>query len=153
MSGAIKPVVVVHGGAGFVSEDRRPTHVEGVGRAASIGLGALEAGCTALEAAVRAVEVMENDPCFNAGLGSSLNDKGQVELDAAVMDGQRRVGAVGALPPFENAIRVAQAVLAEGRHVLYVGDGAAAFAERVGFSPLPPHALIRTARARDSKRG
>jgi beta-aspartyl-peptidase (threonine type) len=143
----VKPVVVVHGGAGFVSEDRRPAHVAGVARAAKVGLDALTDGATPLESAVRAVEAMENDPHFNAGLGSSLNDEGEVELDAAVMSGDRRTGAVGALPPFANAIRVAQAVLEEGRHVLYVAEGAAAFAERAGFARLPAHALV-TDRAR-----
>ncbi len=148
MTDASKPVVVVHGGAGFVSEDRRPAHVAGVERAAAMGLDALLGGTSALEAAVRAVEVMENDPHFNAGLGSSLNDKGEVELDAAVMDGDRRTGAVGALPPFENAIRIAEAVLREGRHVFYAGEGAALFAERMGLTRLPPRALT-TKRAQE----
>ncbi len=147
MSEGERPIVVVHGGAGFVPESRREEHVAGTVRAARVGLAALTAGASPLEAAVRAVEVMENDPNYNAGLGSSLNDKGEVELDAAVMDGDRRAGAVGCLPPFENPIRVAQAALEFGRHVLYVGEGAAAFAERSGFSRLSASTLI-TERAR-----
>jgi len=144
----VRPILVAHGGAGFVSEDRRDAHVEGVRAAAAAGLEALRSGASSVEAVVCAVAAMENDPQFNAGLGSSLNERGEIELDAAVMDGlSRRAGAVGALPPFENAIRLALAVLEEGRHVFYAGEGAALFAERSGFVRLPAEALT-TQRAR-----
>jgi beta-aspartyl-peptidase (threonine type) len=95
-----------------------------------------------------AVRVLEDDPTFNAGTGACLNENGNVELDAAIMESSSlRAGAVCALPPFRNPIDIARAVLDQGRHVLYAGEGAAAFAVRAGFEPLSPDALI-TERAR-----
>lgn len=128
---------------------RRDAHLEGVRRAAAAGLGALTAGASSVEAAIVAVEELETNAIFNAGRGSSLNELGEVELDASVMCGTtREAGAVAAMAPFPSAVRVAEAVMNEGRHMLYAGPGAVAFAEREGFVRLPPDALT-TDRARD----
>ncbi|MBW2463603.1 MAG: isoaspartyl peptidase/L-asparaginase [Deltaproteobacteria bacterium] len=148
-AGAPRGVVVVHGGAGFVPPERRDAHLSGVRDAAATGREALAAGATSLEAAIVAVEQMEANPIFNAGCGSSLNERGEVELDASVMCGATRLaGAVAALVPFPSAIRVAEAVMNDGRHVLYAGEGATVFAERSGFERLAPDALT-TDRARE----
>jgi beta-aspartyl-peptidase (threonine type) len=142
----IAPIVLVHGGAGDVADGRLAEHEAHAGRAAEAGLAVLERGGTALEAVVAAVAVMEADPLFNAGTGASLTEAGTLELDASVMEGtSRRAGAVAALPPFEHPIRIAEKVLEEGRHVLYAGEGARAFAVRAGFSPADPAAMITDA--------
>jgi len=152
MTRAIRPVVLVHGGAGHIAEDRRAAHVAGAKRAADAGLAALLEGASALDAAVRAVEVLEDDPQFNAGTGASLTEDGRIELDAAVMDGATlRAGAVAALPPFRNPIRIARAVLDDARHVLYCADGAAAFARAHGFTPSTLDAM-RTKHAEERLR-
>lgn len=141
-----RPVVVVHGGAGRVAPDQ-PAHVEGCRRAARDALLVLEAGGRALDAAQRAVERMEADPHFNAGIGSALTCEEGIELDASLMEGTGlRVGGVCALPPFPHPIRIARAVLEEGTHVLYAAGGAAAFARGQGFEPAVLEAL-RTERA------
>src|SRR4051794_19347776 len=97
------PGVLVHGGAGGLASDRVPDHVEGCRRAASAGLEVLRAGGSALDAAQRAVEILEDDPRFNAGTGACLTRDGTLELDAAIMDGRTlAAGAVCAMPPFRN---------------------------------------------------
>lgn len=134
MSGALEPIVVVHGGAGDLAEERRALHVERVEHAAAEGLRVLDQGGTALDAAVRAVEVLEDDPLFNAGTGAGLTEDRTMELDACVMEGRGLgAGAVCALPPFKNPIQIARAVLRDGRHVLYAAEGAARFALENGF--------------------
>jgi L-asparaginase / beta-aspartyl-peptidase len=136
------PVLVVHGGAGNVPEPDRAGHAEGCRAAAREGWAVLQGGGCALDAVERAVQVLEDDPLFNAGVGCALTETGEVELDAGLMDGARlRVGAVCALPSFANPIRVARAVLEDGRHALYAADGAAAFARRSGFEPVPTDTL------------
>ena len=77
---------------------------------------------------------LEDDPSFNAGTGACLNADGLIELDACIMEGTGlRAGAVCALPPFTNPIAIARAVLDDGKHVLYAGEGAARFAVERGF--------------------
>jgi len=145
-----EPVVVAHGGAGRVAADRLDAHVAGVAAAAEAGLAVLAAGGTALDAAQRTVEVMETDPLYNAGTGGSLTELGTLELDASLMEGtELRAGAIGCLPPFRHPIRIARAVLDEGRHVMLAAEGAAAFAEAAGFERAPLEAMITaSARAR-----
>jgi beta-aspartyl-peptidase (threonine type) len=140
---SIEPVVLVHGGAGEVPAESRGAQAEGCRRAAEEGLRVLLATGSALEAVVRAVEVLEDDPRFNAGTGACLTEAGTLELDASVMEGtSMRGGAVCALPPFRNPIRIARAVLEDGRHVMYAGEGAARFAVAKGFAPADPETMI-----------
>jgi len=137
------PVILVHGGAGHVPLERRPAQMEGCRGAAEAGARVLARGGGALDAVVDAVAALEEDPLFNAGRGSSLTEDGTVELDACVVEGgMHRAGAVAVLPPFPSAVRVARAVLEDGRHVLLAGDGAARFARERGFTPLEPDALV-----------
>jgi beta-aspartyl-peptidase (threonine type) len=138
--------VLVHGGAG----DRMPGHIdrhqEGCRAAARVAAQVLRAGGSALDAVERAVVVLEDDPNFNAGTGASLNEEGLIELDASVIEGAGlRAGGVCALPPFRNPISIARAVLEDGRHVLYAGEGAARFAVDRGFSRSTSEALTTEA--------
>ncbi len=146
--------VLVHGGAGDLPPERKDPGAQGCARAAQIALEILRAGGAALDAVTRAVAQLEDDPLFNAGTGACLTEEGRLELDAALMDGERlRAGGVCALPAFAHPIAVARAVLEEGRHVLYAAEGAAAFAERAGIPRgdeqlmITPAARARLARA------
>lgn len=142
--------IVVHGGAGAIPKDARERHAQGCRDAAAIGARMLADGASALDAAQRAVEILEADPVYNAGIGAALNTAGEIELDAALMDGEGlRAGAVCALPPFESPIKIARAVLAENAHVLYAGSGAEAFAKAHGFARATTEAMTtEAARAR-----
>jgi beta-aspartyl-peptidase (threonine type) len=141
--------IIVHGGAGDWSADDGDgaAAIAGCAAAARAGFEILGRGGSALEAAVAAVVVLEDDPQFNAGLGSALTEAGEVECDASVMCGDGRAGAVGALRDVRNPILVARLVMERTPHVLLVGGGAAAFAAENGLAPLAPGALV-TARAR-----
>lgn len=135
--------ILVHGGAGDVGAERLPAHVAGCERAAAAGAEVLAAGGTALDAVQRAVEVLEDDPVFNAGTGACLNEDGAIELDAALMEGTRlRAGGVCALSPFKNPIAIARRVLERSQHVLLAGEGAARFALAQGFERAEPESMI-----------
>lgn len=135
--------VLVHGGAGSVPAEAERRQLDGCARAAEAGARVLRTGGSALDAVQRAVEVLEDDPEFNAGTGAALNSEGHVQLDAAIMEGaQLRAGAVGALPPFLHPVAIARAVLEQGLHVLYVADGAEQFARQAGFAPVDESHLI-----------
>lgn len=121
-------------------------HVAGCRRAAGAGAEVLRAGGSAVDAVQRAVEVLEDDPRFNAGHGACLTHDGTIELDAMIMDGATlAAGAVAALPPFGNPIAISRAILCDGRHMLYAGDGARRFAEAHGFVAVDPASMISPA--------
>lgn len=134
------PIVVVHGGAGAWSEERLPFGVAGCESAAAAGARALSDG--ALAAVVAAVKVLEADPFFNAGFGATLTRAGTVELDAAIMSGDLRFGAVGACPPVESAVELAFKLLEGGEHAFLVGEGARDFAREAGINEVGADALV-----------
>lgn len=68
----MKPVIVVHGGAGRIFKEREEGSRAGVVRAALRGYGILKRGGSALDAVEEAVRSMEDDPHFNAGNFSSI---------------------------------------------------------------------------------
>ena len=85
--------------------------------------------------------VLEDNPLFNAGTGSTLNSLGKIEMDAAIMEGQSlRAGAVAAVSGIKNPIKLARRVMEDGRHVLLAGEGASFFARQIGFPECAPDA-------------
>lgn len=58
-------------------------------------------------------------------------------LDASIMDGDGRCGAVAAIEDIEHPISVARAVMEKSPHVLLVGEGAQQFAVEQGFAKKP----------------
>ncbi len=134
--------VLVHGGAGEVAASHVAPHMDGCRAAALAAAEVLRRGGSALDAVERAVLLLEDNPCFNAGTGACLNAEGLLQLDAAIMEGsQLRAGGVCALPPFTHPIAIARAVLEDGRHVLYAEDGARRFALEHGFTPASAEAM------------
>lgn len=135
--------IVVHGGAGA------PTSLnDGCEAAAAAAAAKLRDGTDALDAAVEAVVVMENDGRFNAGSGAVLRLDGEtIELDAGVMDSAGRLGAVAAVRRVRNPVLVARRV-ADTPHTLLAGEGATAFAKAVGLEAE----LVPSDRARERHR-
>jgi L-asparaginase/beta-aspartyl-peptidase (threonine type) len=145
------PIVVVHGGAGggVIKHDVAPDLKAGLARAVEAGRTALRQGGNAVDAVVEATVALENDELFNAGRGAVLTADGDIEHDAAVMDGRRRrSGAVAAVRGQPNPVRVARALLEEGRHAMLAGEGAMRFAEEAGFPPVELDALLTDQRRR-----
>jgi beta-aspartyl-peptidase (threonine type) len=140
------PSIVVHGGAGEDAPEGRAARREGVERAADAGAAVLDRGGGALDAVVAAVALLEDDPAFNAGLGSVLTEEGTVEMDASVMDGETlKAGAVGAIRLVANPVHAALAVLHEGRDLLLVGDPVLALARRHALRVVDGDALVTPA--------
>ncbi|UXI70743.1 isoaspartyl peptidase/L-asparaginase [Tahibacter amnicola] len=139
----VKPVLVIHGGAGVMKKslapERRKAIETALHEALSAGYGVLKDGGSSLEAATAAVVVLEDSPYFNAGKGAVFNHDGKNELDASVMDGAtRRAGSVAGLHRVKNPVRLARAVMEKSAHVMLVGDGAEAFAKDAGIELVDP---------------
>jgi len=139
----MKPVIVVHGGAGRVPEEDEEERWEGCRRAALAGWRRLLQGGSALDAVEEAVAFLEDHPLFNAGRGSVLNAAGEVEMDASLMDGKHlQAGAVGAVRNIRNPIRLARRVLEDGKHILLVAEGAERFARDSGMTGCSAEELV-----------
>jgi L-asparaginase / beta-aspartyl-peptidase len=144
------PTLVVHGGTGSRAdaEGSEEDCRRGCLTAARAGFALLRAGGTALDAVELACRLLEDDPCFNAGTGAVLNEDGQPELDASVMDGQTlKAGAVAVVQHIKNPISAARLVMERTPHVLLVGPGADEFAFSCGLPRVSSESLI-TDRAR-----
>jgi len=146
---AMRVVLVIHGGAGVLTEQEMKT--EGLARrdferalaqALAAGYKTLQQkDRTSVDAVEAAVRTMEDSTLFNAGRGAAFNGDGRVELDAAIMEGQmdgkgegkgdprKRAGAVAALTHIKNPISAARAIMEMegGRNVLLVGEEAERF--------------------------
>jgi len=120
------PAAVAHGGAG-PGPPRQENVEAAIARAANI----LEAGGSAVEAAVEACVMLENDPVFNAGTGAVYRTDGSVLLDASLHTSDGRMGFVIAMRDTPNPIRVAADLLDEEINGL-AGNGARAWADSKG---------------------
>jgi len=134
---------LVHGGAWDIPAGLSSAHRKGISRAARAVELALCGGAAPLDALVAGLDVLEDDPVFDAGHGSFLNAQGRVELDAAVMEGQWLLaGAVASLGAFAHPGRIALDVLRHTDHVLLVGEGAGLFAKERGYMPITEMELV-----------
>ncbi len=145
--------LIVHGGAGDIQPGRHDLSETGCRDAVLAGWEILKTGGSALDAAVRAVVALENNPNFNAGTGATLNLKGVAELDAGVMDGTTLdVGAIASVEHIKNPILLARLVL-QSPHVLLTGEGAELFAQEEGMALCHQEELITQAQLERWRRG
>jgi len=135
--------IAIHGGAGTLAPadltpENERAYRAGLERALRAGFAVLDAGGTALDAAVTAVQVLEEEPLFNAGRGAVLAANGLHELDASVMDGRDlRAGAVTGVRHVRSPIALARLVMEHSPHVMLAGTGAEEFALEQGLQPVP----------------
>ena len=136
-------VLAVHGGAGGDGPWRGMTDADPQRVACMRSLlndlgGRLNAGeLTALEAVTLAVEAMEDEPLFNAGKGSVLDETGKVTMDASIMRGlDQAAGAVVGMRTTRHPIRAAHRLLERGWPVMLAGEASDHYAEREGLEQV-----------------
>jgi L-asparaginase / beta-aspartyl-peptidase len=139
----LKPSLIVHGGAWNIPDGAVEDCREGCRRALEAGWDVLAQGGAAIDAVEAAIVVLEDDPTFDAGIGSHLNLDGRVELDAIVMDGATlKAGAVAAVQRIRNPIQLARRVLEASEHMMLVAAGAEQFAQEQGLPLCDPEELM-----------
>lgn len=135
-----RPIALIaHGDAGGVDQPRRRR--SGLKVAVEAGYEILRQGGSSLDAVEKAAVILEDKTIFNAGTGSCLNLAGDIEMDASIMTGDLRFGAVAAIRNVRNPVRVARLVMEQTDHLLLCGENATKFARLMGFEyhdPLTP---------------
>jgi len=131
--------LMVHGGAGALDnvKDNKTAlrYLESIRQVLEHGRNVMELGGSALQAVEACASLLEDDPVFNAGCGSVLNENGKVEMDAAIMDGRDlSAGAVAAVENIANPVQLARLVMTESEHVMLISEGAMRFADHQGMA-------------------
>jgi beta-aspartyl-peptidase (threonine type) len=141
-----EPAIVVHGGAWDVPPELREQCRQGIRRAVDRGWAALKEGRSAIDACEQAIMELEDEPVFDAGIGSHLNRDGRAQLDAILMDGASlKSGAVACVERLQNPIQLARRVLEQSEDMLLSGYGAERFATEHGLTLCDPSIFRITA--------
>jgi len=149
-----KPVIVVHGGAGAWQPERRKAGLAGVKAAATAGYDVLKSRSgTALDAVEAAVKSMEDNPVFNAGLGSTLTIDKRIEMEASIMDGKTlKAGATGLLKDIKNPVSLARLTMENTDYIFIVGEGAQKLAQLHNLERRQPQTELRLRYWKELKR-
>jgi len=130
--------LAIHGGAGnitpaIMNKEQEHQYTAGLRAALDAGYDVLRQNGAAVDAVVAAIEVLENNPLFNAGKGSVFTKKGLHEMDAALMNGaDLTAGSVAGVRNIKNPIKLAREVMLHSGHVMLSGKGAGEFALKQG---------------------
>jgi beta-aspartyl-peptidase (threonine type) len=148
-----KIAFAIHGGVGAgITDKQNPAEqqrivarLEVLKNTLQSGWQALQKGQTATEVVMQAVMALENFEGFNAGRGSVLTSAGSVEMDAAIMEGEKRqAGGVAAVSQVKNPIHAARIVMEQSPHVLMVSKGADNFCQQHGaVTELPGYFITK----------
>jgi L-asparaginase / beta-aspartyl-peptidase len=133
--------IAVHGGAGGDSDFIRShleAYKEGIKEAVSAGYAVLQNGGDAAGAVKAAIIKLEDNPLFNAGRGSALNENAEVEMCSSIMDGTKmKFGATAIVRNVRNPVELSAAIM-ENSEQLYLGDDAATrYAEKMQVKMEP----------------
>jgi L-asparaginase len=82
---------------------------------------------------LHAVEQLENDPLFNAGIGSQIQSDGKIRMSSSIMNGDtKKFSGVINIENIQNPIKIAAQLMHEEDRVLG-GDGANLYAQKLGI--------------------
>src|SRR6476646_2850269 len=146
--------LVIHGGAGSEriahgGPEHEASARDGLEQALEAGSSILVHGGSAIDAVEAAARILEEDTCFNAGRGSVLTEQGEVELDAAIMEGrERQAGAVSGIKTTRAPISLARRLMEHGPHVFLAGAAADRFATASGIEQVDNDFFILPERRR-----
>ncbi|RPI45177.1 MAG: isoaspartyl peptidase/L-asparaginase, partial [Bacteroidetes bacterium] len=150
--------LVLHGGAGAMSQDKMPEelqlqYTQALDSALETGLTVLREGGESIDAVETVIRYLEDNPMFNAGKGAVLTSDGRCELDASIMTGQAlHAGAVAIVTDIRNPISAARAVMEKSEHVMLAGEGASVFAREMGLEMVDPSYFLTEERYRSWQR-
>lgn len=120
--------IAIHGGAGQDSEFIRKnlsSYEKSLERICKAGYEMLEKKAQGLDVIFEVLKMLEDDPLFNAGRGSCLNENGEAVMDAAAMEGKgMRTGSACLINQIRNPSMLIKEILKETNHCFIGGEGA-----------------------------
>ena len=144
--------IVVHGGAGVIERPALGPKGDASYRASletatEAGAKVLDNGGSAVDAVEAVLNILEDDPLFNAGRGAVFTAEGKNELDASIMDGSNlKAGAVAGVTHTRHPISLARAVMEKSPYVMMAGPGTDVFGAKVGLEQVDPSFFFTEAR-------
>ncbi len=116
-----EPKLIIHGGAGghLKSEKGETVVRQALHSIVEEVYSLLTDGASAIDAAIRGCQLLEDQPMFNAGTGSVLQSDGQIRMSAALMDGaKQRFSGVINVSRVKHPIELAKFLQTEDDRVL-----------------------------------
>jgi L-asparaginase / beta-aspartyl-peptidase len=150
--------IAIHGGAGTLNaadltDDLKAAYLSKMTEALRTGHDILRSGGASVDAVVATVEVLEQSPLFNAGIGAVMTFEGKHELDASLMSSaDLQAGAVSGVTTVGSPIRLAHAVMLQSPHVMLAGPGAEGFARSIGMPAVDNTSFTTPQRAEQLQR-
>ena len=151
------PTLIIHGGAGL-REGRHAKLAEYAKHLSEILSDSypvlVQEG--ARSAILHAIRLLEDDPLFNAGTGSRLQEDGQARMSAALMDShQQKLAGVINIEKVRHPIELADHLSAE-RYSMLCGAQATQYARQLGipeYDPITSHRQQELIERRSGKTG
>ena len=136
-------ILAIHGGAGgdgpwLGKTPLDPGRIDCMKQVLKVVGAKLESGeIDCLEAVTLAVEMLEDEPLFNAGQGSVIGEDGSITMDASIMRGvDRAAGSVINVTKLRHPIRAANLILHHGWPVILNSDAADDFGVNGGVEEV-----------------
>ena len=136
-------VLVIHGGAGgdgpwLGKTPLDPERIDCMKNVLKVVGNHLQNGdIDCLEAVTLAVEMLEDEPLFNAGQGSVIGEDGLITMDASIMRGaDKAAGSVVNVTKLRHPIRAANLILRQGWPVMLNSAAADDFGLRCGLEEV-----------------
>ncbi len=145
--------IAIHGGASRDDEFTRK-HVreyeESLSRICTEGHKMLLGRKAAIDTVFEVLAMLEDDPLFNSGRGSALNEEGRVHMDAAVMEGKDlKAAAVALLEHVKNPSALIREILKDATHIFLGGAGAQEMAVKKAVQLMPESYFITDRQVRN----
>lgn len=150
--------IVIHGGAGTIkkskmSPEKEKAYMDKLEESVRAGYDILKNGGSSADAVVKAIQVMEDAPIFNAGKGSVFTHHETNEMDASIMTGNDlNAGAVAGVKNVKNPIMLARKIMEDSPHVMLSAEGASIFAKEKGLEIVNPEYFFTKRRFKSLQR-
>jgi L-asparaginase len=135
----VQPRLIIHGGAGSALEAAGLETIRtSLTAVITETYPLLQRGETAAMAVIRACQLLEDDPHFNAGTGSVLQSDGQIRMSASLMQGESQTfSGVINVSRVRHPVLMAEALQTSPDRVV-AETGAMELARELGLAPHNP---------------